>query len=113
MDIAGNELADMLAKQGVENRQDKQQILHQKHLLRYISLGHLHQPAKKEVVKRWQELWHTWEKKEEEGRQVVGLGRTYRLIPRDSLTFSLRPRPTIINLPKPILSVFIQLKTGK
>ena len=114
MGIAGNELADTLAKQGVENRQDKQQTPHQKHLPRHnISLGHLHRLAKKDVVKRWQELWYTWEKKEEEGRQVVGLGRTYRLTSRDSLTFSLRPRPTIINLPKPILSAFIQLKTGK
>ena len=42
MGIAGNELADTLAKQGVENRQDKQQIPHQKHLPRHISLGHLH-----------------------------------------------------------------------
>ena len=60
MGIAGNKLADTLAKQVVENRQDKQQIAYQKHLPQHnISLGHLHRLAKKEVVKRWQELWHT------------------------------------------------------
>ena len=57
MGIAGNELADTLAKQGIENRQDKQQILYQKHLPRHnISLGHLYRLAKKEVVKRWHKL---------------------------------------------------------
>ena len=41
------------------------------------------------------------------------MGRNYRLISRDSLSFSLRPRPTIINLPKATISAYIQLETGK
>ena len=105
MGIAGNELADTLAKQGVESPQPKHQAI--------VSLGHLKRLAKKEITKTWQELWYTWEQKEEVGHRVGGMGRNYRLISRDSLSFSLRPNPTIVNLSKATISAYIQLKTGK
>ena len=105
MGIAGNELADTLAKQGVESSQPKHQAI--------VSLGHLKHLAKKEIKKAWQQLWQTWERKEETGHQVGGMGRNYRLISRHSLSFSLCPKPTILNLPQATISRYIQLKTGK
>ena len=105
MGIAGNELADTLAKQAVESRQPQIQPI--------VSLGHLKRLAKKEITTTWQHLWQTWEAKEESGKRVGGMGRGYRLISKDSLSFSLRPKPIFLNLPKATISAYIQLKTGK
>ena len=66
-----------------------------------------------QVIKTWRGLWRSQEEREEQGRQTQGIGRTYRLISRDSLPFTLRPNPVITNLPKTIISAYIQLKTGK
>ena len=105
MGIAGNELADALAKQAVQRRQPNNQPI--------VTLGHLKRLAKKDITTAWQHLWRTWEEKEESGKRVSGMGRNYRLISKDSLSFSLRPKPTLLNLPKSISSAYIQLKTGK
>ena len=105
MGIAGNEMADTLAKQGLENPRGCHKTT--------VSLGHLKRVAKKEVTKIWQERWFSQQMAEERGQKATGMVRLYRLISRDSLTFSLRPKGTIINLPKNIISAYIQLKTGK
>ena len=98
-------MADTLAKQGLGNPRGCHKTS--------ISLGHLKPLAKKEVTKIWQERWFSQQMAEERGQKATGMGRLYRLTSRDSLTFSLRPKGTIINLPKNIISAYIQLKTGK
>src|SRR2546423_12283427 len=50
---------------------------------------------------------------EELEQRVKGLGRQYRYISRETLYYSLKPRPHVLNLPKRTLSAYIQLKTGK
>ena len=51
--------------------------------------------------------------REEKGQRAKGLGKLYRGISQESLTFSLKPRPFILTLPRRTLSAYIQLKTGK
>ena len=105
MGIAGNEMADVLAKQGLENPRFCYRAA--------TSLGHLKRLVKKDIVKLWQERWSSQEIAEERGRRNTGMSRLYRLISKDSLTFSLRPKSSIINLSKNTISAYIQLKTGK
>ena len=105
MGIAGNEMADSLAKMGLKNSQ----ISHES----YVSHGHLKRLAKQEVSNMWRNAWLCQEQEEERGRRTVGMGRLYRQIARGALAFSLRPKPTVISWPKNLISAYIQLKTGK
>jgi len=51
--------------------------------------------------------------REDSGQKAKGLGKLYRGISQKSLTFSIKPKPTILTLPRRTLSAYIQLKTGK
>ena len=59
----------------------------------------------------WTVAFH--EEKEEQGCQAQGVGRTYMLISRNSLPFTLRPNPVVTSFSKKTVSAYIQLKTGK
>ena len=78
-----------------------------------ISLGHLKRLDRQEVVTIWRGLWRFHEEKEEQGRLAQGMGRTYRLISRDPLPFTLRPNPVVTSFSKKTVSAYIPLKTGK
>ena len=99
-------MADTLARKGLKDCDDRERK-------RTVSLPHLRRVAKMQVLTAWKDLWQLQERNEEQGKIGIGMGRLYRLISKDSLAFSLQPRKSLISLPKPILSAYIQLKTGK
>ena len=103
--ISGNEMADRLAKKGLESPNIS--------CYAYTSLGHLKRLAKQQIRNAWHDSWYYFEEKEEVSGRNTGLGGLYRRISKENLAFTLRPRPTIINLPKNTISAYIQLKTGK
>ena len=106
MGISGNDMADALAKSGLE-------LSPAKNGTASVSLGHLKRLVKIQTTAMWQSLWQAQQEKEEEGGRGTGMGRLYRLIARDCLAFSLRPRTMITSMPRRIISAYIQLKTGK
>jgi len=104
VNIPGNEIADRLAKQGLKANPDPES---------YTSLGHLRREVEELTRESWKKAWRDEERREDRGQRAKGLGKLYRGISQGSLTFSLKPRPVTLTLPRRTLSAYIQLKTGK
>ena len=104
--IPGNEMADTLARKGLEDSDDKQRK-------GPVSLPHLRRVVRMQILTAWKDQWQAQERNEEQGKRATGMGRLYRLVSKDSLAFSLHPSKSLISLPKTIVSAYIQLKTGK
>ena len=99
--ITGNELADQLAKKGLEVDYQGSP---------YISLSFLRRRIRETSIDSWKDLWTFEETREAEGRKARGLGTQYRRIARDCLRFSYKP-----NLPtsaRRTQTAFIQLRLG-
>ena len=99
--IQGNELADALAKQGLDSDPGPEA---------FISFSHLRREAKADVISKWQQDWYFEQEREEQGLKARGLGTQYRLLVEGKLSFSLKPK--LPNLPRKHQSAYIQLKTG-
>ncbi|KAK5992595.1 hypothetical protein PT974_06009 [Cladobotryum mycophilum] len=99
--IPGNEIADQLAKKGLEASYRGRP---------YASLSYLNRKIRKTTVQQWQTSWASEEMREETGQRARGLGTQYRRIAQDNLSFSLKA-----NLVKGLRltqSAYIQLKLG-
>ena len=94
--IPGNELADQLAKKGLEANQEENP---------YTSLSYLRRRIKESCLEKWRDLWQAAEAK---GAQ--GLGKHYRKVVRESLRFAYSPHFTTST--RAIHSAYIQLKLG-
>ena len=95
--IIGNEIADRLAKQGLEKRPKKEDI--------YISISSLKRKAKEGILKTWVKNWALLALKSD-----TRLGKQYQKICRDSLSFKIKP--SIPAMARRHQSAYIQLKTG-
>src|SRR6185437_592864 len=104
VNIPGNEIADRLAKQGLKANPDPES---------YTSLGHLRRKIEELTKESWKKTWRNKEIREDRGQKAKGLGKLYRGISQGSLTFSIKPKPAILTLPKRDLSAYIHLKTEK
>jgi RNase H len=76
--IEGNERADRLVKAGLRRKPDREA---------YISLGYLRSYTIQLAIRAWKSMWDT----EEIGKRRE-LGKQYRLILRNNLTFTLKPK---------------------
>jgi RNase H len=99
--IYGNELADHLAKKGLDSPIISQYP---------TSISYIRRMAKEAIITRWKASWFEEEEKESRGLKSAGLGIQYRLIARDMLSFSTKPKLPV--LPRARLAAYIQLKTG-
>ena len=104
VNIPGNEIADRLAKQGLKASPDPES---------YTSVGHLRRKVEELTKESWKRTWRDEEVREDKGQKAKGLGKLYRGISQGSLTFSMKPKPVILTMPRRALSAYIQLKTGK
>jgi hypothetical protein len=89
--IDGNELADKLAKEGLNSTPRDE----------FTSRSHLKRLAKAKTVQEWGQDWHTAKK---------GKGTLYERIVQDSANFSLKQK--FLGLPRPNQAAYIYLKTG-
>jgi hypothetical protein len=96
--IEGNEIADELAKLGLEQEPSPDA---------YTSIGHIRRVMKRKTITNWKAYW---EDEEDRGEAAQGLGKQYRQISAGLLTFSLKP--SVPNIPRHNQSAYIQLKTG-
>ena len=69
--IAGNELADNLARGGAKKKVKKRD--------KFTTIAYLKQKAKELTLKAWQNDWETQVLRQEEGRRAKGLGRLYQV----------------------------------
>jgi hypothetical protein len=75
-----------------------------------LCLAYLRRQAKKAAKEGWKNSWFAEEEREIQGLKAKGLGKHYRLVVRDLISFNLKP--TIPPLLRPNLSAYVQLKTG-
>ncbi|KAK5989356.1 hypothetical protein PT974_10874 [Cladobotryum mycophilum] len=99
--IPGNEIADQLAKKGLEASYRGRP---------YASLSYLNRKIRKVIVQQWQTSWASEEMREETGQRARGLGTQYRRIAQDNLSFSLKAN--LVKGPRSTQSAYIQLKLG-
>ncbi|KAK5991817.1 hypothetical protein PT974_05202 [Cladobotryum mycophilum] len=99
--IPGNEIADQLAKKGLEASYRGRP---------YASLSYLNRKIRKTTVQQWQTSWASEEMREETGQRARGLGTQYRRIAQDNLSFSLKAN--LVKGPRSTQSAYIQLKLG-
>ena len=96
--ITGNEIADLLAKRGLQAPCIGQPL---------ITPSYLGAIKRKAYIASWQAIWDR-----EASRGGQGLGKYYQRVVRDSLVFSLKPSfPT--GFPRSTQSAYIQLKTSR
>ena len=104
--IRGNEIADKLAKKGLQKplpRHDRQDQL--------VSLSWLKGQIHQKVKERWKQLWDLEEQNEDRGRRVHGLGKQYRLLTRKPPKFAMKPFD-YSGFPRSVTSAYLQLRTG-
>ena len=82
--IQGNEMADTLAKAGLRAAPHPADIL--------ISTSYLRRVAKADMMDKWHKDWFEEQQREEVGLKTRGLGKLYRALVRDNLSFSLKPK---------------------
>ena len=104
MGIEGNELADGLARQGIQKRvKDKDH---------FITLSFLKQTMKAKLLQAWKQSWISETLREEEGRQARGLGKFYRQQARRQVPrFSWKP-PNMNSFSRSTQSAYFQVRTG-
>jgi ribonuclease HI len=100
--IQGNEIADVLAKNGLNASPDPTET--------FISTSYLRRVAKTEIIERWENDWYKEQEREEVGLKIRGLGKQYRALVQGNLSFSLKPK--LPSLPRKHQSAYIQLKMG-
>ena len=101
MGIPGNELADKLAKKGLEASPVARP---------YISLSYLRRRVREECLNKWKEYWAREEEREALGLKARGLGNHYRKVVKDGVRFAYKPN--IPAGPRATQAAFIQLKLG-
>ncbi|OXV05133.1 hypothetical protein Egran_07099 [Elaphomyces granulatus] len=99
--IFGNELADQLAKKGLEASLAGSP---------YVSLSYLRRKVRETSLASWRDLWDSEEARETIGLRARGLGKHYRKVVKDAPRFSFKPN--LASGERPIQSAFIQLKLG-
>ena len=99
--VPGNELADSLAKKGLEAKPIGPT---------YVSLSFLRRRIKEACLCSWKSLWVQEEEREAKGLKARGLGAHYRKIVKDGVRFAYKPN--LVNCPRATQSAFIQLKLG-
>ena len=99
--VLGNELADKLAKKGLEAKLVGPA---------YVSLSYLRRRVKEYCLSRWRYFWEQEGERESMGLKARGLGTHYRQIVREDLRFAYKPNLSIS--PRSVQSAYIQLKLG-
>jgi ribonuclease HI len=98
--IFGNDLADELAKKGLQETPKETPM---------VSISHLRRKARQATLGTWMGLWA------EEGRKgpkAKGLGTSYRRVRQGRLRYLFRPDKTLAAANRPTFSAYIQLATG-
>ena len=81
--IEGNELADNLARQGLDKTLQKRD--------KFTTYSFLVESIRKRIISAWQSDWSKQVLREEEGKKASGLGRFYRIAARQSTpTFKMK-----------------------
>ena len=99
--VSGNELADSLAKKGLEAEQIEPT---------YVSLSYLRRKIKEACLSNWKRLWEQEEEREVVGSKARGLGNHYRKVVRGNVRFAYKPN--VPTGPRAAQSAFVQLKLG-
>ena len=99
--VVGNELADQLAKRGLEETYSGSP---------YISLSYLRRKIRESCIDSWKSLWASEEAREDRGSKARGLGNHYRKVMQGGLRFSFKP--SLLACPRAIQSAYIQLQFG-
>ena len=99
--VLGNELADKLAKKGLEAK-----------LIgpAYVSLSYLRRKIREYCLNSWRKCWEQEGEREAMGLKARGLGTHYRQVVRDGLRFAYKPNLSMS--PRAVQSAYIQLKLG-
>jgi ribonuclease HI len=100
--VWGNEIADQLAKAGLQLKPDPEA---------YISIGYLNSMVRKKALIQWEQLWESEGDRMDLGARDTGLGKAYRVITQGAPSLALKPSD-LYSYPKQALSAYIQLKTG-
>jgi ribonuclease HI len=98
--VIGNEIADRQAKAGLLATPLRKDL--------YTSVSHLQRRLREACITAWKANWAS---EEDRGLRAKGLGKHYRRVCQEGLTFSIK-KPTIPELPRRHQSAYIQLKTG-
>jgi hypothetical protein len=85
VNIPGNEMADKLAKDGLDMETADR-------FATYTIHSHLKGRIKSKALENWKAKWFKDNEDREKGQPITGLGTTYRKIAQDLLPFSHKPK---------------------
>lgn len=102
--IEGNELADGLARKGIDK------ILQPRD--RFTSYSYLAEGIRRNILLAWRSDWTKQVLREEEGRKAIGLGNYYRISARKSVPNFKTKATNLTNFSRGTQSSYFQAKTG-
>ena len=104
MGIEGNELADHLARQGLQKN-----IKHKNH---FITHSYIKQAIKVYLMKAWKRIWISETIREEEGKKARGLGKFYRTQARQMIPRITWKPANLSHFSRSTQSAYCQVRTG-